>query len=194
VFTTHQMPPARPVVDYVPCYSSGPLEHQMPRACPVDGYDRYWGRRWLRARSVRHHRTSRWHLGDIGTVYSSERNYPLDKPEASPGSWTVIERGSYFVSVATGRRDPAAGDGKSGVGSCSADAASNWGGSAVASPQSNATDRNIDNESKTGSDLMIDTGAGETLAGDITHSRVATNLPQLRLTRLQPPVLQPSRR
>jgi hypothetical protein len=68
----------------------------------VDGYDRYWGRRWLRARSVRHHRTSRWHLWDIGTVYSSERNYPLDKPGAFPGSWTVIERGSYFVSVTMG--------------------------------------------------------------------------------------------
>ncbi len=100
MFTTHQMPPARPVVDYVHCYSSGSIEHQMPRACPVDGYDRTWGRRRLRARCVRHHRTSRWHLWDIGTVYSSERNYPLDMPGAFPDSWTVIERESYFVSVA----------------------------------------------------------------------------------------------
>jgi hypothetical protein len=92
----------------------------------------------------------------------------------------VIERGSYFVSVATGRRDPAAGDGKSGVGSCSADAASNWGGSAVASPKSNATDRNIDNKSKTGSDFVIGSGAGETTAGHIAFTSVTKNLPDPR--------------
>ncbi len=32
--------------------------------------------------------------------YSSERNCPLDKPGAFLGSWTVVERGSYFVGVA----------------------------------------------------------------------------------------------
>jgi hypothetical protein len=34
VFITHQMPPARPMVDDVHCYSSGPIEQQMPRLVP----------------------------------------------------------------------------------------------------------------------------------------------------------------
>lgn len=55
----------------------------------------------------------------------------------------------------TGRRACAARNVESGFGSCVADAFSGGGGSAVALPKSNATDRSINKERKTGSGVAI---------------------------------------